>query len=196
MPQNQAGRETFQRSAMQHKLHTHIPRRKFALKMYMWWYFHCSIGLTIIQQPTTQWRHKEKSLAQYFSFCQHLLEVPWRALGFTWRYPQRQPSAVCMAFFPWLCKGCASVRRQRSKRGGRKKERGRREVKERDPHPASFLRALVEMCLYFLKLPCLSKRADKRNTRKITSTNKSWRLHHPSFSSNQLSFCVWNIPIL
>lgn len=151
MPQNQGGRESFQLSVTQHKLHTHIPRRKFALKnvhVMIFSLFHVTYNHTAANNTVRKQRKK------LFSILFILPAPPWSPMkGFRIYLEGLTATTVCSVygfFFPWLCKGCASVRRQRSKKGGRKKERGRREVKERDPHPASFLRALIEMYLYFL----------------------------------------------
>lgn len=55
------------------------------------------------------------------------------------------------------CKGCASVKRQRSKKGGRRKKRtGWRDMKERNPHPSLFLYALTGKYLNY--------QTDSRNT--------------------------------
>lgn len=57
-------------------------------------------------------------------------------------------------FFFLAVKGCASVRRQQSKKGGRigeKKRTGWRDVRGRNPHPSLLLQALIGKYLYFFK---------------------------------------------
>lgn len=60
-------------------------------------------------------------------------------------------TAVCsMYVFSFGHKGCASVRRQQSKKGGRRERRGWKEVKARNPHPSLLLQAPTGKYLDFL----------------------------------------------
>lgn len=60
-------------------------------------------------------------------------------------------TAVCsMYVFSFGHKGCASVRRQQSKKGGRRERRGWKEVKARNPHPSLLLQAPIGKYLDFL----------------------------------------------
>lgn len=60
-------------------------------------------------------------------------------------------TAVCSVYvFSFGHKGCASVRRQQSKKGGRRERRGWKEVKARNPHPSLLLQAPIGKYLDFL----------------------------------------------
>lgn len=82
------------------------------------------------------------------------------------------------------CKGCASVRRQRSKKGGRgKKERvegGERE--ESTPKPVAAGSHREVPLLFKLPSPSKGRWTDKRNTWAITSTPDSIFLACPPFN--------------
>lgn len=62
------------------------------------------------------------------------------------------------------------MRRQQSKKGGRKKRRGWREVEEKNPHPSLLLQAITGKYLYFLNIKVSAKGVQIRETPEISTT--------------------------